>query len=84
MRRKVGSLGIVEICTKALGREKRYLYGVGDAGTRLLFKFTLGTQSFNKEQGRQKGKSECALCGTECKSVAIFMKELLGNIYTKF
>ena len=51
---------------------KRYLHGVGDAGTRLLFKFRSGTHGLNEELGRHRGregKSECVLCGAECESV---------------
>ena len=60
---------------KRFGKEvefKMYLHGVGDAGTRLLFKFRLGTPGLNEELGRHRGregKSECALCGAECVSV---------------
>ena len=39
---------------KRFGKEvefKRYLRGVGDAGTRLLFKFRLGTHGLNEELG---------------------------------
>ena len=49
-----------------IGAFKRYLHGVGDAGTRLLFKFRSGTHSLNEELGRHRGregKSECVLCG---------------------
>ena len=45
---------------------KRYLHGVGDAETRLLFKFRSGTHGLNEELGRHRGregKSECVLCG---------------------
>ena len=51
---------------------KRYLHGVGDAGTRHLFKFRSGTHGLNEELGRHRGregKSECVLCGAECESV---------------
>ena len=34
---------------------KKYLRGVGDAGTRLLFKFRSGTHGLNEELGRQEG-----------------------------
>ena len=48
---------------------KRYLRGVGDAGTRLLFKFRSGTHGLNEELGRHRGREECVLCGAECESV---------------
>ena len=60
---------------KRFGKEvefKRYLHGVGDAGTRLLFKFRSGTHGLNEELGRHRGregKSECVLCGAECENV---------------
>ena len=60
---------------KGFGKEvefKRYLHGVGDAGTRLLFKFRSGAHGLNEELGRHRGregKSECVLCGAECESV---------------
>ena len=46
--------------------------GVGDPGTRLLFKFRSGTHGLNEELGRHRSsesKSECVLCGAECESV---------------
>ena len=52
---------------------KRYLQGVCDAGTRLLFKFRSGTHGLNEELGRHSnrdGKKECDLCGDECESVS--------------
>ena len=58
---------------KKLGKRvefKKYLHGVSDAGTRLLFRS--GTHGLNEELGRHRGregKSECALCGAECESV---------------
>ena len=51
---------------------KKYLHGVSDAGTRLLFKFRSGTHGLNEELGRHRGregKSECTLCGAECESM---------------
>ena len=33
---------------------KKYLRGVGDAGTRLLFKFRSGTYGLNEELGRHR------------------------------
>ena len=47
---------------------KKYLRGVGDAGTRLLFKFRLGTHGLNEELGRHRGREgrkECLLCDVE-------------------
>ena len=35
---------------------KKYLRGVGDAGTRLLFKFRSGTHGLNEELGRHSGR----------------------------
>ena len=52
---------------------KKYLRGVGDAGTRLLFKFRSGTHGLNEELGRHKGREgrkECLLCDAECESVS--------------
>ena len=51
---------------------KKYLHGVSDAGTRLLFEFRSGTHGLNEELGRHRGregKLECTLCGAECESV---------------
>ena len=51
---------------------KRYLNGVGDAGTRLLFKLRSGTHGLNEELGRHRGregKYMCNLCGEDCESV---------------
>ena len=35
---------------------KKYPCGVGDAGTRLLFKFRSGTHGLNEELGRHRGR----------------------------
>ena len=51
---------------------KKYLHGVSDAGSRLLFKFRSGTHGLNEVLGRHRGregKVECTLCGAECESV---------------
>ena len=51
---------------------KKYLHGMSDAGSRLLFKFRSGTHGLNEELGRHRGregKVECTLCGAECESV---------------
>ena len=43
---------------------KKYLHGISDAGTRLLFKFGSGTHGLNEELGRHRGregKLECTL-----------------------
>ena len=51
---------------------KKYLHGVSNAGTRLLFKFRSGMYGLNEELGRHRGregKSECSLCGAECESI---------------
>ena len=52
---------------------KKYLRGVGDAGTRLLFKFRSGTHGLNEELGRHRGREcrkECLLYDAECESVS--------------
>ena len=52
---------------------KKYLHGVYDAGSRLLFKFRSGTHGLNEELGRHRGregKTECSLCGDECENVS--------------
>ena len=51
---------------------KRYLHGICDAGTRLLFKFRSRTHGLVEELGRHKGRNGmtgCTLCGDECESV---------------
>ena len=35
---------------------KKYLHGVCDGGSRLLFKFRSGTHGLNEELGRQRGR----------------------------
>ena len=52
---------------------KKYLHGICDTGSRLLFKFRSGTHGLNEELGRhrgRKGKTECSLCGNECENVS--------------
>ena len=77
---------------------KKYLHGLSDAGTRLLFKFRSGTHELNEELGRHRGregKKECVLCGDECESVshtcsaytsirALKLKASLGGSYARF
>ena len=51
----------------------KYLHGVGDAGTRLLFKFRSGTHGLNEELGRHRGREgrkEYLLRDAECESVS--------------
>ena len=51
---------------------KRYFNGVGDAGTRLLFKLRSGTHGLSEELGRHRsreGKCMCNLRGEDCESV---------------
>ena len=57
---------------------KKYLHGLCDAGSRLLFKFRSGTHGLNEELGRHRGregKTECSLCGNECKNVSHMLWE---------
>ena len=52
---------------------KKYLHGICDAGSRLLFKFRSGTHGLNEELGRHRGresKTECSLCGNESENVS--------------
>ena len=54
---------------------KRYLNGVGDAGTHLLFKLRSGThglEELGRHRGRE-GKCMCNLCGEDCESVGHFL-----------
>ena len=45
------------LCIKHLARGfKKYLHGVSDAGSRLLFKFRSGTHGLNEELGRHRGR----------------------------
>ena len=64
---------------------KKYLHGVSDAGTRLLFKFRSGMQGLNEELGRHRGregKSECTLCGAECESMVHVLWDLECSAYS--
>ena len=50
---------------------KKYLHGICDAGSRLLFRS--GTHGLNEELGRHRGregKTECSLCGNACENVS--------------
>ena len=52
---------------------RKYLHGICDVGSKLLFKFRLGTHGLNEELGRHRGrecKTECSLCGNECENVS--------------
>ncbi len=55
---------------------KNYLQGVGDPGTRLMFKVRSGTNGLNDELGRHRGKNDdrhCKLCGNECESLSMYL-----------
>ena len=52
---------------------KKYLHGICDAGSRLLFKFRSSTHGLNEELGRHRGREgqiECSLCENECENVS--------------
>ena len=48
------------LCIERLARMyigfKKYLHGVSDAGSRLLFEFRSGTHGLNEELGRHRGR----------------------------
>ena len=49
---------------------KKYLHGICDAGSRLLFKFRSGThEEWGRHRGRE-GKTKYSLCGNECENVS--------------
>ena len=50
------------------------LYGLSDAGSRLLVKFSAGMNGLSEELRRHRGregKKECLLGGAECESVGL-------------
>ena len=65
---------------------KKYLHGICDAGSRLLFKFRLGTHGLNEELCRHRGtegKTECSLCVNECENVSHVLWECLTYSSTR-
>ena len=58
---------------------KKYLHGICDAGSRLLFKLGLN-EELGRHRGRE-GKTECFLCGNECENVSYVEKSsyVLGS-----
>ena len=66
---------------KTFGKDvefKRYLHGVSDARTRLLFKFRSGTHGLNEELRRHRGRNgrtEYVLCCDECESIVYVLWE---------
>ena len=42
---------------------KKYLHGLCDAGSRLLFKFRSGTHGLNEELGRHRGRNSVGIEG---------------------
>ena len=49
---------------------KRYLYGVSDMGSKLLFRFKSGTHGLNEELGRHSTRNNSKICVfCECESV---------------
>ena len=64
---------------------KKYLHGVADTGSRLLFKFRSGTHGLTEELGRHRGREsnkECELCGNECESVSHVLWECSAYYYS--
>ena len=64
--------GLNKVTYKTFGKNvefQKYLHGVSDPGTRLLFKYRSGMHGLNEELGRyraREGKSECTSWGVEC------------------
>ena len=50
---------------------KKYLHGLSDAGTRLLFKFRSGTHGLNEELGRHRGREGVCCVGMSVKVLVI-------------
>ena len=51
---------------------KKYLYGVPDMGSKLLFRFRSGTHGLNEELGRHITRNvskACVFCNCDCESV---------------
>ena len=51
---------------------KKYLHGVSDTGSKLLFRFRSGTHGLNEELGRHNTRNSskaCLFCECECESV---------------
>ena len=51
---------------------KKYLYGVPDMGSKLLFRFRSGTHGLNEELGRHITRNvskACVICNCDCESV---------------
>ena len=51
---------------------KKYLHGVSDMGSKLLFRFRSGTHGLNEELGRHSSRNSskaCFFCECECESV---------------
>ena len=48
---------------------KKYLHGVSDMGSKLLFRFRSGTNGLNEELGRHSTRNNskaCVFCECEC------------------
>ena len=51
---------------------KKYLHGVSDMGSMVLFRFRSGTHGLNEELGRHSSRNSskaCVFCECECESV---------------
>ena len=62
----------LNILIRAYIKFKKYLHGICDAGSTLLFKFRSGTHGLTEELGGHRwreGKTECSLCGNECENM---------------
>ena len=64
---------------------KKYLYGVPDMGSKLLFKFRSGTHGLNEELGRHITRNiskACVFCNCDCESVEHILWECPAYIVT--
>ena len=52
---------------------KKYLHGICDAGSRLLFKFRSGTHGLNEELGRHRGRGGKVRRNVPCVGMSVRM-----------
>ena len=61
---------------------KKYLHGVADAGSRLLFKFRSGTHGLNEELGRHRGRVKNVCCVVMSVRVSVMCRGSVQHIVT--
>ena len=63
---------------------KKYLHGVSDMGSKLLFRFRSGTHGLNEELGRHSSRNSSKACSLDtqpCDHASVYKTQCLKMLY---